>query len=136
LKYIGWEILWEHPNLAILKAYYSAISFDDRGTYQLGSHRFGSRFLDTIRGLGLHSQAGRIKSIYETCALVVCSRAPELAGINPHRLRGNTRASDGAKGWRADISQKGPGYRLHYWQCRDGSIELSCVNVHRDMAIY
>jgi hypothetical protein len=37
---------------------------------------------------------------------------------------------------RADISQKGAGFRLHYWRCPDRTIEVSCVNVHNDSTIY
>lgn len=35
-----------------------------------------------------------------------------------------------------DISQEHAGYRLHYWRCTAGIIELSCVNVHNDFSIY
>ena len=136
LSSIDWTVIWKYPTPAIEKGYYAAVSFGDRATYGLGNYNVGSQFLDTIAGLGLHSQVGRIRSIYETCALIVCGRAAEVGGINPRRLRGAIRPTDGAEGMRADVSRRGPGYRLHYWQCRDRRIELSCVNVHSDMRIY
>jgi len=136
LDAIEWEVLWEYPDWAIRKAYYSAISLGDRSIFKLGSFRTGNRFLDTIRRLGLHSQPSRIRSVYQTCALVVSGYASAVAGINPRRLRRAIRDSDGATGMRADISQRGAGYRLHYWRCRDGTTELSCVNVHNDVTIY
>jgi hypothetical protein len=136
LAAVGWEMLWTYPAWAIRKAYYSSTSLHDRSIYTLGDFRTGSRFLGTIHDLGLHTQPGRIASIYQTCALVVCGYAPRVAGINPRRLRGRVRNSDGAIGMRADISQEGAGYRLQYWRCQDGTIELSCVNVHNDGTIY
>lgn len=136
LDVTGWEVLWAHPDWAIRKAYYSVTSSGDRDIYRLGDFKTGSRFLDTIRDLGLHTQPGRIGSIYRTCALVISGYAPRVAGINPRRLRCCVRDSDGAIGLRADISQEGSGYRLHYWRCQEGTIELSCVNVHNDVTIY
>lgn len=136
LNSIDWTVIWEYPRLAIEKAYYSVIPFNERAVYGLGNYVVGSRFLDTIVAQNLHSQAGRVKSIYETCALVSCRRATQLQGINPRPLRGNARATDGARPMRADISQRHAGYRLLYWQCRDESIELSCIGVHNDVTIY
>jgi hypothetical protein len=132
----GWGILWLHPDWAIRKAYYSAISLSDRDIYKLGHFRTGSRFLKTIEDLDLHTQPGRIASIYQTCALIISGYAPRLAGINPRPLRRCVRDRDGALGMRADISQEGAGYRLQYWRCQDGTIELSCVNVHNNVTIY
>lgn len=131
-----WEALWAYPDWAIRKAYYSATSSSDRDTYRLGGFKTGTHFLDTIHQLGLHTQPGRIESVYQTCALVISGYATRVAGINPRRLRCTIRESDGAIGMRADISQRGPGYRLQYWRCRDGTTELSCVNLHKDATIY
>lgn len=135
LRSIDWTIIWEFPAWAIEKAYYSAVSSSDRATHVLSSFDVGNRFVDTIIGLSLHTQAGRLKSIYETCALVICGYASQLQGINPRSLRGSVR-DDGAKRMRADISQRRAGYRLLYWKCPNGTVELSCVNVHNDMTIY
>lgn len=136
LSCIDWKVIWEYPRWAIEKAYYWVVSSDDRAMYRLGRYAIGCRFLETITDLGLHSQAGRIKSIYETCALVACDRASGISGIKPRPLQGVSARGDGAVPMRANISKRGPGYRLHYWRCRDGGIELSCVNVHNDMTIY
>lgn len=136
LRSIDWAVIWRYPRWAIEKAYYSALPLSDRATYALGNFDVRSRFLNTITDLGLHTQSGRIRSIYETCALVICGYASKVRGINPRPLRRGSRDTDGAKGMRADISQERAGYRLHYWKRRDGTIELSCVNVHNDATIY
>jgi len=135
LRFIDWTIIWKFPAWAIEKAYYSAVPSSDRATHVLSSFDVGNRFIDTIIGLSLHTQAGRLRSIYETCALVICGYASQLRGINSRSLRGSVRG-DGAKGMRADISQEQAGYRLHYWKRRNGTVELSCVNVHNDVTIY
>lgn len=135
LNSIDWDELWSYPEIAMEKAYYSTIMPGERETYELTQYRIGSEFINSIQRCGLHVIPGRIKSIYETCALVISGKASNLAGIHPRPLRRANR-SDGAKGRRADISQEHAGYRLHYWQCTGGIIELSCVNVHNDFSIY
>lgn len=136
LNSIQWDIIWQYPTLAIEKAYYSIVQHGDRDTYSIGKYKVGDNFLHTIIYHGFPTQRGRIKSTYETCALVICGLASRVTGINSRPLRGQVRVSDGANGMRADISQYKAGYRLHYWKCPDSSIELSCVNVHNDMSIY
>lgn len=136
LRSAQWDIVCQYPTLAVEKAYYSVVQRDSRDIYRLGNYKVGANFLRTLTSLGFPTQRGRIRSTYETCALVICGRASELTGINPRRLKGRGRTTDGAKGMRADISQYKAGYRLHYWKCPDGSIELSCVNVHNDVTIY
>jgi hypothetical protein len=135
LDSLEWVELWSHANIAIEKGYYSSISATERKSFRLSPYKTGPKFIESIKNNGLHAVSGRVKSIYETCALVICGRAKELAGINPRPLRGAGRA-DGAKPMRADISQEGTGFRLHYWHCSDGTVELSCVNVHNDYKIY
>ena len=135
LGYVEWGAVWGLPSLAVEKGYYSTVPAGDRCRYALEDYNVGAKFIDTIVSLGLHSQAGRIRSIYETCALVACGRASVITGINPRRLNKSTSRADGAVPMRADISQKGPGFRLMYWRCCDGSIELSRVNVHNDVSI-
>jgi hypothetical protein len=136
LREIDWQTLWQYPDWAILKAYYSGLPRTERTAHALIQYRFGDRFVETLLSLDIHSQPGRLRSVYETCALVACGYASRLAGINPRRLRGANRPSDGSHGMRADISQYGAGYRLHYWKTPEGIIEFSCVNVHNDVCIY
>lgn len=136
LKSVEWDTIWQYPSWAIRKAYYSTLQGSDRQTYPLGSHTFGHKFITTIASLGLGTKSGRMKSIYETCALIACNFAPQMAGINPRRLQHSIRVGDGAKGMRANISMERAGYRIHYWKCPDGYVEFSCVNIHNDKAIY
>lgn len=133
---VDWDSIKYYPELSIKKAYYSTITRSDRVLYTLCSFRFGSAFIDTINNLKLNTQLGKIRTIYETCALIACNYAPQVSGINPRPLRGHTRTTDGAKGMRADISKHRAGYRIHYWKCPDGCIEFSCVNTHNDITIY
>ena len=134
LDSLDWTAVWDCPELAIEKAYYSVIVPSQRETFSVATYRVGSAFVETIRGHGFQNQSGRLRSVYETCALVICGYAKHVSGINPRPLKGASRL-DGAEGKRANISKRGPGYRLHYWKCPDGSIELSCINVHNDFTI-
>lgn len=135
LNSLGWELLWPHASIAVQKGYFSSLNASERGRFQLSHYVIGPRFIESMRNNGLHAVSGRIKSVYETCALVICGRAKDLTGVHPRPLRGAGRA-DRAKPMRADISQEGAGFRLHYWYCSDGTVELSCVNVHNDYNIY
>jgi hypothetical protein len=45
------------------------------------------------------------------------------------------RREDGATGWRCSITEGGGAVRLHYWQLRDGSVELARVGYHDDSSI-
>jgi hypothetical protein len=79
--------------------------------------------------------------------LVVTTIAEVLTGIrlgrgHPFRVSEaanaaqRVRDADGAKAYRHYLQHKTPGARrLHYWQLRDGTIELANIAVHDDMGI-
>jgi hypothetical protein len=71
---IDWTTLWQYPDWAIRKAYYSALPRTERTDHKLIRCRFGDRFIDKLSSLGIHSQPARLKSVYETCALVLSWR--------------------------------------------------------------
>ncbi len=135
LNSTSWETIWEYPEYAIKKAYFSIIKEEERRETHLGSFRVGNSFVGSIQSVGLHNDSGKIRTIYETCALIICGRAKDVRGINLHALEGIENPKPYAKGMRADISKHGPGYRLHYWEYDNRYIELSEIGFHNDYTI-
>lgn len=136
LNSTSWETIWEYPEYAIKKAYFSTIKEEERRENALGSFKVGDHFVGSIQSVGLHNDSGKIRTIYETCALIICGRAKDVRGINLHALKNIENPRPYAKGMRADISKHGPGYRLHYWEYDKSYIELSKIGFHKDFTIW
>ena len=117
----------------------SYTSAHDRATYPFREPAIGPAFVDSI---GSTPGVSR-ERILEVCAHVIAGRAHEFAGLKLHQLRDGDGGSapprvrdDGATAWRVN-PQTGTASarRLHYWQLRDGRVELSKVGVHDDFTI-
>jgi hypothetical protein len=73
---------------------------------------------------------------------VLTGRVEQMPARQLHQLRqgagGNDKPvvrSDGATCWRVALQQQTPAARrLHYWRLNDGSVELSSVRLHDNMA--
>jgi hypothetical protein len=114
-------------------------SDDDRRRYAFSEPVIGPAFLDSVERIEGVSH----DRVLDACAHVVSGRAAEISGLELHQLRtstgGDTPAllrEDGASAWRISLQANTPAARrLHYWQRRDGRIELSKVGVHDDFTI-
>lgn len=112
---------------------------DDRRQWPLRGFLLGPEFLVTVASLhGIERS-----KIVDVCTDVVTGRAAQMASREVHPLRTaeggdapqRVRA-DGAMAWRASLQHNTPSARrLHYWQLRDGRVELARVGVHDDMTI-
>ena len=110
----------------------------ERLSYPLPTNfTLGPRFAESIEELDNGQKNKAFKAVVD----VLTSYATELDARNIHPLREGEGASakdvirsDGAICLRAYIEHKtASARRLHYWQKRDGSIELSRVVLHDDM---
>lgn len=120
---------------AIVDEWVAALTPADRAAHALGPYRFGEEFVRSVQQLELAT----ISRIAWVCAMVACGRAPEISGLDLHRLRTGAggddpqrvRASDGAEGWRCAIKRNAPAAaRLNYWKLRGGMVEFASVGAH------
>lgn len=127
-------------HIRITEAWCDALPPADRRRHPLGPYLLGRDFLRTAR----EAPNVEMKRLAWVCAMVACGRAPELDGLDLHRLRSSAgggvahrvRESDGAAAWRCAIKQNTPaGPRLHFWRLEDGSVEFANVGHHDDMSI-
>jgi|GEM_PF-6854624 len=111
----------------------------DRAAYPFREPTIGPAFVASIEATPGVSR----ERILEVCAHVAVGRAFEIPSLALHQLhdgdRGDTPArvrDDGATAWRVNLQTKAASARrLHYWQLRDGRVELSKVGVHDDFTI-
>jgi hypothetical protein len=98
--------------------------------------RIGNQFQRAIHAhLNSSSSAVRDAALRAICETIdgqnlraVHSLRTGVGGDNPQRKR----TSDNAKAWRRDIDYE---YHLHYWELKDGSVELATLGVHNDFSI-
>lgn len=108
-----------------------------KGELPLRSWSVGPEFLATMDAVGGVSRTKVVNVIVE----VLTGLAAELDARELHQLRtGDGGAdpvrvrADGATCWRVALQVRTPSARrLHYWQLRDGSIELSSIRLHDDV---
>jgi predicted RNA-binding protein with RPS1 domain len=111
----------------------------DRERYAWREPTFGPEFaasLDRVEGVSR-------ERVFEVCADAVCRRAPDRPGLELHALRSGDHGgapqrvrADGAKAYRASLQVRTPAARrLHYWELRDGGIELAKIVYHDDFTI-
>jgi hypothetical protein len=123
----------------IEKAWWRLYTGSDAVDWPMRPYLVGPAFLPSVEAL---QGIDRCK-IVEVCVVVVTHRAAVIpsrdlhplrvseAGGSPQRVR-----SDGATAWRVSLQQlTASARRLHYWQLRDGSVELASVGVHNDVVI-
>lgn len=110
----------------------------DRDEWPLRRYVVGRGFLASVEAL---AGIDRTK-VVEVCVDVVTGRASRVREVHALRVDSGgdspqrTRANDGATAWRVTMQHKTPSARrLHYWQRRDGPVELSRVGVHDDLTM-
>ena len=97
---------------------------------------YGERFFQTLREV----QGVSHDKVVDVIVDVLTGRDAELASRELHQLRTGTGGDDpprtregGETCWRVSLQVKTPqARRLHYWQCRDGSVELASIRRHDD----
>lgn len=101
---------------------------------------YGSEFVSSIQKLGLHQQAPILKRIFVLAVYAGIGIIARISGAKLHPVRKSKAADadqmlreDGAKLWRCMVTQKGAGFRLHYWSLVDGRIELDRILVESEV---
>lgn len=110
----------------------------EKAEHPLGEYTIGRAFLQSLHGL----DDAQLEKALRTIVDVVSGRAATIPGRQLHRLRDGDGGSDpyvvrsdGAACWRASIEVNAPSARrLHYWRVPGGSIELSRIVLHDDVA--
>jgi hypothetical protein len=100
----------------------------------------GPLFVDSLTRLGVHRADGVLRQVYRRAAQALVGELPKIAGARLHPVRESSAAdadqvvrSDGGRLWRCMVTKHGAGYRLHYWQKGDGSIELEALMKESDV---
>jgi hypothetical protein len=99
--------------------------------------RLGPRFIESVNDAGLDTNGIVLEKIVRMAAAVIADKAMEV-NCNLRHLRASkaadspqrTRTSDGAKAWRLTLTDKGVGWRMHYWRIagsEDSIIEFANV---------
>lgn len=110
----------------------------DKQQYPLTDYVVGPRFLASMRELGDSYTEKVLRGVVDA----LTDRASEMNARQLHRLREGEGGSDpyvtradGATCWRLSLEiNTASARRLHYWQVPGGTIELSRVVVHDDIA--
>ncbi len=116
-----------------------AISSQARANHAMLEFMIKEEFKQRIDSLGLSSNI--LEKVYRKIAYLLCGLRSAGLQIEPLRIdRGPNsvqkhRPRDGAKAFRMQISQYGPGYHVHYWHCSGGLIEIAWVGLHDDYFI-
>ncbi|WP_454293358.1 hypothetical protein [Salana multivorans] len=127
----------EQLRFEVYLAWASRIPAGDKAARPLREYRVGPVFLDSLETL----EGVRRGKVVDVVVEVLTGLAKEMEGRDLHRLRtGDSGGSpyrvreDGAVGWRAALQREtASARRLHYWECPDGTVELSRVVKHDDM---
>jgi len=101
----------------------------------------GEGFHDSIRSHGYHNKPTMLRKIFRITVLGLIGKIPRTTGKKEsthHALTDGKagpqyiRESDQATAWRLYIQEKYPGWRVHYWQKKDKSVELIKFSSHDD----
>lgn len=112
----------------------------DKDHRPLARYTIGPDFIDSMD----HLEGVSRSKIVDVVVEVLTGLAKDIDGRKLHRLRESeagdapyrVRDSDGAQAMRVNLQTNTPSARrLHYWQLKDGSIELARVVVHDDATI-
>lgn len=86
------------------------------------SYSLGSEFFASLANSGIASDSSALDKLVRVSAAIVCRHAQNInLAVRPVRVNPSpnspqiVRSRDGATGWRATITTRGPGWRLHYW---------------------
>ena len=127
----------EQFNFEVNLAWARMIPAADKEANPLRPWHYSDHFFDT-----LHEVQGVSRDkIVEVVVHVLIGRAADLTSRGLHQLRTGPGGDDpvrtragGETCWRVYLQTNTPSARrLHYWKCKDGSIELSSIRQHDNM---
>ncbi|MFI6424131.1 hypothetical protein [Promicromonospora sp. NPDC050880] len=121
----------------VLTEWARAIPAAEKAGRPLAPYTLGPRFLASLADVEGVSR----ERVVWTLVMVLTGLAPEMNGLQVHRLRTGSggddpvrQRDDGAVCWRVALQVNTPSARrLHYWRLSGGSFELSRVVLHDDV---
>lgn len=127
----------EQLRFEVLSEWARAIPAAEKAGRPLAEYTLGPRFLPSLTDL---EGVSRDRVVW-TLVMVLTGLAPEMNGLQVHRLRTGSGGDDpvrlrddGAVCWRVSLQVNTPSARrLHYWKLPGGSYELSRVVLHDDV---
>lgn len=132
------ELLWEDPVRATRCAY-EKLPVSERSC-GLGTIRVSLDFCASLKKLGLHRKPSLLRRIFHLAAMAAIGRIQTINGADVHPVRTKAAADapqvereDGSKMWRCKVSQRGAGYRMHYWTLPKSGLELENVTVESEV---
>ena len=137
-KYFDIELAWREPAAAIRAMARVLLNepFGDMVARRLERLRIGQNFCASIEDGHIHTQPGRLESVFRKCVMALAEHPSILDKEQHHRLKaGSKPISDGRwQAWRLWVNKGNPGYRLHYWRDDDEFIFMH-VRFHDDYSI-
>jgi hypothetical protein len=127
----------EQLRFEVLAEWARAIPAAEKPGRPLAEYTLGPRFLASLADV---EGVSRDRVVW-TLVMVLTGHAPEMNGLQVHRLRTGSggddpvrQRDDGAACWRVSLQVNTPSARrLHYWKLPGGAYELSRVVVHDDV---
>ncbi|MEU4365415.1 hypothetical protein [Promicromonospora sp. NPDC023987] len=127
----------EQLRFEVLAEWARAIPAAEKPGRPLAEYTLGPRFLASLADV---EGVSRDRVVW-TLVMVLTGHAPEMNGLQVHRLRTGSggddpvrQRDDGAACWRVSLQVNTPSARrLHYWRLPGGAYELSRVVVHDDV---
>ncbi|MFD2797148.1 hypothetical protein ACFS27_26560 [Promicromonospora vindobonensis] len=127
----------EQLRFEVLAEWARAIPAAEKPGRPLAEYTLGPRFLGSLADV---EGVSRDRVVW-TLVMVLTGHAPEMNGLQVHRLRTGSggddpvrQRDDGATCWRVSLQVNTPSARrLHYWKLPRGTYELSRVVVHDDV---
>lgn len=125
---------------AIAWSWVRIVPRQNRAKLRLGEFKIRKEFEQSLNQLGLMIDV--VEQVCRKVATLLCGLHPPGLEIEPLRVdRGPNspqicRSGDGAKAYRMQISQYGPGYHVHYWRSASGPMsEIAWIETHDDFYI-
>lgn len=127
----------EQLRFEVLSEWARAIPAAEKAGRPLAEYTLGPRFLPSLTDL---EGVSRDRVVW-TLVMVLTGLAPEMNGLQVHRLRTGSggddpirQRDDGAVCWRVSLQVNTPSARrMHYWKLPGGAYELSRVVLHDDV---
>lgn len=127
----------EQLRFEVLAEWARVIPAAEKAGRPLAEYTLGPRFLPSLTDL---EGVSRDRVVW-TLVMVLTGLAPEMNGLQVHRLRTGSggddpvrQRDDGAACWRVSLQVNTPSARrLHYWKLPGGAYELSRVVLHDDV---
>lgn len=134
------EEVYRDPSRAALLVYRTDIAAPGETELDADKIMVSPGFVASLELLNIHRRTELLRIVYRRIVLAALGRLHNVEGASLHPVRTNSNAdapqvvrADGARLWRCMVTQRGAGYRLHYWTLSNNRVELDRVTVEHDV---